>query len=81
MDEAALRYATEGLQVEVMDFLLAEGCPFDMQGCMYKVFCSRAPASLIQNARRWLGEHGCDWDAYVAHRSPEFPEQVAPVEV
>ena len=57
MDEEVMQFAAKSANLELVEWLRGNGCPWDKWTCYYAVGSGRV------EVLRWAREHGCEWDA------------------
>ena len=57
MDEEVMEFAAKSANLELVEWLRVNGCPWDKWTCYYAVESGRV------EVLRWAREHGCEWDA------------------
>ena len=63
MDEWVMREAARSGNLELVQWLRGEGCPWDWKTCWYAVDKGRV------EVLRWLRSNGCPWDASTRDRA------------
>ena len=59
MDERLMLDAASSGNLELVQWLRGEGCPWDHWTCFYAVECDHV------EVLRWARENGCPWEAFV----------------
>ena len=65
MDVWVMGWAARGGNLELVQWLRGEGCPWDWQTCYMAVDQGRV------EVLRWVRENGCPWDAHVRDRAAQ----------
>ena len=60
-----MRFAARSGNLELVQWLRGEGCPWDEDTCYWAILYSRV------EVLRWVRENGCPWTAYTLERAGE----------
>ena len=63
MDEGVMECAASGGNLEVVQWLRGEGCPWNYRTCYHAV--DQGHVEVL----RWARENGCEWDAETRDRA------------
>ena len=66
MKEGVMAWAAAGGQLELLQWLRAEGCPWDFNTCYYAVEDGHV------EVLRWARENGCEWTAKTRDRAEKL---------
>ena len=63
MDVEVMEYAARSGNLELVQWLRGEGCPWDWKTCWYAI--DKGHVEVL----RWARENGCPWDAHYRNRA------------